>query len=375
MTRNSNRQSHLQQLAAKLLRDRTEEARQALQRRHIHPSPIHSLEQAYAISLNCPENLSLEPLEKTLLKQMEVAADFIRDFHIGVLGQHMTLLQLYEIELVVEKRWDFATRFESGKLLIFLPYWRLRFFSRYLKDRPLKQSWGEGKHLPNSYPPSFLKLWWLFDPIGLFRSSLRSTLLLAVRRKVLGLDKLLLRLGQAEEREEATEKRPEGRGVNNSAIAFLKSNINEEKLGVDLELALKDYDSRAIVQLLGLFKKNLTDANQVEEMIDAGSLTLHEVMTKEQSQVDVKMFGFVNVGNYHRIDVELNLSAGYLRKYVEVIPRQADIKAVQFGFVNVYTIDDITVQPNFHRAVKLDFATAALEKTLKEFPADELSRL
>jgi hypothetical protein len=78
------------------------------------------------------------------------------------------------------------------------------------------------------------------------------------------------------------------------------------------------------------------------------------------------MFGFVNVGNYHRIDVALNLSSGYLNKYIEVIPRKANIKAVLFGFVNVYTIDDITVKPNFHGGMKLNFETAALEKSLKE---------
>lgn len=379
MTRNSDSLStqpqFFLQAAERLLRDRTDEARQALHRRHITLSPTDPLHQSYAITLSCPENLPLEPVKKTLLKQIEVAADFIRDFHIGVLGQHTTILQLYEIELVVEKRWSFALGFESGKLLIYLPYWRLKFLSRYLKHRDLKQRWNQGKPLQNSYPPSLTKLWWLFNPIGIFRSSLRSTLLLAIQRQVLGLDKLLLRFSQPQEEAQRPAEHPAGEGLKNSAIALLKSQIDEEKLGVDLELALKDYDNRAIVQLLGLFKQNLTDAQQIEEMVDVGSLTLHEVLTKEQSQVDVKMFGFVNVGNYHRIDVELNFSTGYLRKYVEVVPRRADLKAVQFGFVNVYTIDDITVQPNFHSAVKLDFETAALEQALKQLSDSESSHL
>jgi hypothetical protein len=56
----------------------------------------------------------------------------------------------------------------------------------------------------------------------------------------------------------------------------------------------------------------------MEELIDAGALSLQEVIHEEQSHVNVKMFGLVNVGNYHRIDVALNLSSGYLRKYVEL---------------------------------------------------------
>lgn len=87
---------------------------------------------------------------------------------------------------------------------------------------------------------------------------------------------------------------------------------------------------------------------------------------EEQSKLNLKMFGFVNVGNYHRIDVALNLSSGYLKKYVEIVPRKTEIKALQFGFVNVYTINDITVKPSFHSAIKINFETAALERSLRE---------
>ena len=86
------------------------------------------------------------------------------------------------------------------------------------------------------------------------------------------------------------------------------------------------------------------------------------------------MWGFVNVGNYHRIDVDLNISTGYWKKYIELVPRKANVKAVQFGFVNVYTIDDITVKPNLHRSVNIDFETAALERSLQELdllPGDD----
>ena len=117
---------------------------------------------------------------------------------------------------------------------------------------------------------------------------------------------------------------------------------------------------------MGYSKKNLADPGQIEELIDTGVFSLQEIIHEEKSKVDIKMFGFVNVGNYHRIDVALNLSSGYLKKYVELVPRKVELKAIQVGFVNVYTIDDITVKPNFHGAMKLNFEAAALERSLRE---------
>lgn len=90
------------------------------------------------------------------------------------------------------------------------------------------------------------------------------------------------------------------------------------------------------------------------------------MIEEEESKVHIKMLGFVNVGNYHRIDVALSLSSGYLKQYIEVIPRKTDINATLLGFVNVYTVDDITVKPNFYGSLHLNFETVALERALKE---------
>jgi hypothetical protein len=219
----------------------------------------------------------------------------------------------------------------------------------------------------------------LFNPLSEVRSTLRATLLLAVDKNIVGIDKLLLDLGWTESGDrkalvlkDETKDNTEDKGhlvtsvARQKILSFLKATIKEEKLPVNLEQVLQNQDEGTLIKLLSSFKENLTSPHQIEEILDAGILVLKEVIQEEQSQVDVKMFGFVNVGNYHRIDVALNLSSGYLNKYIEVIPRKANIKAVLFGFVNVYTIDDITVKPNFHGGMKLNFETAALEKSLKE---------
>ncbi|EDX77024.1 hypothetical protein MC7420_2027 [Coleofasciculus chthonoplastes PCC 7420] len=195
-------------------------------------------------------------------------------------------------------------------------------------------------------------------------------LVLAIQKQILGIDKLFVKfnlLDNGNQKHRAVQGDNQNQTeLKNHAIAFLKATVKEEKLGVNLDLVLENQDDATIAQLLAVYKKNLADIDQMEELIETGTFTLQEKLNEEQSQVDIKMFGFVNVGNYHRIDVAVNLSKDYLKKYVDVIPRKTDIKAVQFGFVNVYTIDDITVKPNFHGALTLNFETAALERALKE---------
>ena len=350
------------------LKTQDREVRDALIRRQIPPQKVRRLETSYHISIKLGDRLGFRPIRKTVLRQIEAAADFLRDFQIGILGQRTTLFQLYEIEFAFDRNSKFSFNFSAGKLFIKLPYWKAQWFSEYLKYTELRQFWSTGEHLPRSSP--IRRVWWLFDPLGEFRSNLKSTLILAVQKQILGIDKLLIRFGLLE-----AEENPEQSGqlsvsvpqsFKQGAIAYLKSAIDEKKLGFNLEFALETQDDNSLLQLLKQFQKNLTDPQQIEEIIDVAALTLQDTLHQEQSNVDIKMFGLVNIGNYHRIDVDLNLSTGYLRKYVEVVPRKAEVKAIQFGLVNVYTIDDITVTPNFHSAIKLDFKTAALEKALNE---------
>lgn len=357
-----------QEYALECLRNQNEEVTDSLRRRQVSLKKIRPLEEAYKIVLKLDEDIPVKSIQKQVLKQIDAAVNFIRDFQIGVLGQTTSIFHLYEIEIQIAQNIQYSFRFESGKLFIQLPCGQVTFFSRTISYQEMKRLWNRGKHLSLLSPAR--RVWWLLNPIGDFRSSVRTMLLLAVQKQILGIDQLLVKFGLAEDGEPPSlavkDGTRENQGFKENAIGFLKATVKEEKIGVNLELVLKDQDEATITQLLSLFKKNLADPSQIEELIDAGTLTLQEVNHEEQSLVNIKMFGFVNVGNYHRIDVALNLSSGYLKKYVELVPRKAEVKAVQFGFLNVYTIDDITVKPNFSGAIKLNFEAAALERALKE---------
>lgn len=355
---------NFQQYATESLQNHEQEVREALTRRHIPLIRVQPLVEAYKISLKLDADISLKSIQKPLLQQIDAAAYFIRDFQIAVLGQRTSVFHLYEVEIQIARDIKYSFRFESGKLLIQLPYWQVSFLNRHLSYQELIAHWNRGKHLSKESPVR--QLWWLFNPIGELRSNLRAMLLLAVQKRILGIDQLFVKFGRVDVEAYPKADVLESQNFKDSAIAFLKQTVDEDKLGLNLDLVLKNQDETTLAQLLGLFKKNLADPGQMEELIDAGTLTLQEVIHEEQSQVGIKMYGFVNVGNYHRIDVALNLSSGYLKKYVELVPRKAEVKAVLFGFVNVYTIDDITVKPNFHGAMKLNFETAALERALRE---------
>jgi len=358
----------IREYAATALTNQDQELSASLQRRQIPPTKIKPLAVAYQISFKLSENIALNSIKNQLLQQIDTAAYFLRDFHLGILGQRQGLFQIYEIEIVIEPKIKYSLKFEAGRLSIQLPYCQLKYLNRYFKYQELKNRWHRGEHLAKFSP--IRKVWWLFNPIGEFRSNLRATLWLTVQQHIFGIDQLLVKWGLLDLSEYPSLVQDHGQqktqSFKDSTIAFLKASVNEEKLGVNLETILQNQDDATLEKLLSLFKKNLADSGQMEELIDTGIFMLQEVIQEEQSQVDIKMFGFVNVGNYHRIDVVLNLSTGYLKKYVELIPRKAEVKAVQLGFVNVYTIDDITVKPSFHSAMKIDFETAALERTLRE---------
>ncbi len=357
-----------QQYATECLLNQDPEVSEALRRRQIPHNRFRRLEETYKISFNLDSSLSLKSIKKQVVKQIEAAAYFIRDFQISVLGQHTSIFHLYEIEIQIAHNLRYAFKFDSGKLFIQLPYWQVNFLDCHVSYQQMKNRWNRGEHLQQTSPVR--EAWWLFNPIGEFRTNLRTTLLLAVQRQILGIDNLFVNFGLAEATNNSTlppKDEPKGsQSFKDKAIAFLRASVNEDKLGISLEMALKNQDEKSLVQLLGLFKKNLADPGQIEELIDTGVFSLQEIIHEEKSKVDIKMFGFVNVGNYHRIDVALNLSSGYLKKYVELVPRKVELKAIQVGFVNVYTIDDITVKPNFHGAMKLNFEAAALERSLRE---------
>lgn len=368
----------LQQYTTELLRRQNQEIGEALRRRNIDTGKIQLLEKAYSISFKLGNIISLESIKAQILQQIDAIVYFIRDIHVGVIGQRNSLFTLYDVEIIIDKKIKRRFKWESGKLFLYIPYINLRLFKSHFSYQTLKSLWSRGEHLDKFSP--IYKFWWLFNPLGEFRSNLRLMLLLAIEKQILGIDRLLIELGiidigkeqhlvnqdESIENNTNTFNAKEVLSIHQAIFTFLKNTVNEDKLEVKLEDILKEQNEETLIRLLTLFKKNLADPIQIEAIINTSLLILKQVIQEEQSQINIKMFGFVNVGNYHRIDVALNLSSGVLKNYIEVIPRTIGIKVILYGLVNVYTIDDITVKPNFQGALKLDFETATLERTLKE---------
>ena len=371
MSPSQNRPSHsvisldrLQRYGVDLLIDYNSDVLVALERRGIPPEQIRPLQDNYGITLHLDPGIALAPIQRLLKQQVEAVAQLIRDFQIAVLGQPTSLFHLYEIEIQVTRRWRSGFQFDAGKLLLQLPIWKLHALKQVYSYPALKRSWHQGQQLQRRSP--MRKFWWLLNPIGEFRANLRTTLSFISQQQIPAIDGLLVEFGVQPTDETATSPQLPSGQFKEAAIALLERVTNPETLGVDLSAVLAEQNETTLTRLLQRFKQLLTDPQQIETLVELGALTVQEVVSQEKSQVNVTMFGFVNVGNFHRIDVALNLSMGYLRKYIEILPRQTNIKAVLFGFVNVYTVDDITVKPMVQSALKIDFATAALEQAMRD---------
>lgn len=350
------------QYAAKLLNLQQQQVDEALKRRQVAPQESTRLEEIYQISLKLGKDIPLDKVKHKILQQLDAAADFIRDFHIGILGQKTAYFQIHEIEIYLDYKIKPLFKFSSCKLLIHIPYSAWWFEFRTLTSQEIAIRWEKGDQVDKLSP--IHKYWWLLNPIGEFRASLRAMLKQAGQNQILKIDNLLDKFGLNSL--ESSSKRVEEGRFKDEAIALLKDTASSDKLGRDLTLILKNQSESMLLQLLSKYKHNLIEPRQREAMVEVGALTMQEAQQQEDSHVSIKMFGMVNVGNYHRIDVAINVNSGDLKKYVQQITRQIDVNAVMWGMVNVYTIDDITVKPSVHWSLAVDWETAALEKSLKE---------
>lgn len=119
-------------------------------------------------------------------------------------------------------------------------------------------------------------------------------------KKILGLDKLLSEYDFVEQSgcksqfssnkigDKSSFKHDlAGLQVRTAIIAFLKVMVNKEKMGGNLDQILKEQDETTLVRLLALFKNNLTDSNQIEEILSTGILIFKEMMEEEESKVHI----------------------------------------------------------------------------------------
>jgi hypothetical protein len=253
--------SSFQNYATDSLRKKNQDVIESLRRRRIDTERLPNLEDCYKISLKLGSTIPLELIEKQILQQIDAIAHFIADFQIGILGQPNSLFQLYEVEIVIDYNIPYALSFESGKFSIQFPYWQFKLLNRQLLYPAIKQAWNRGKHINKFSPIS--RYWWLFNPLSEVRSTLRATLLLAVDKNILGIDKLLLDLGWTESGDrkalvlkDETKDNTEDKGhlvtsvARQKILSFLKATIKEEKLPVNLEQVLQNQDEGTLIKLL-----------------------------------------------------------------------------------------------------------------------------
>lgn len=278
--------------------------------------------------------------KERLEAQAAVAAAFLSDFHFRMLGANVSLLKVRKIKVCTGGRgpaeptlsFDRA-RFELTLWIgpkqptpIEVPSLRRNNLHPYSLEE-LKQGWKDGDAFGKKYVvgdffdarKNPIRVYWKFlNPIGEVRTALRDGIRVAALKSA-------------------------------KAIADLRTDgaagLREKMLDLlENDAEVKAADDAKILTLAEKWQGKLESPESSEEMaVAALSKSLQSAIESKNTTIKRKQWGFVNVENFHKIDV--SLTVGDIPQYREMItvPDNLDIDVSQVGFVNVSTTDRVEV--------------------------------
>jgi len=283
--------------------------------------------------------------DKTYKERLEAqavsAAAFLSDFHFRMLGSNISLFKLRKIKVCVGSHdvsapsiaYDRA-RFQltlyigpkQAPNVPVLPIRRNNLHPYTLDD--LKEAWKNGDHFGKKYVvgdffdarKNPVRVYWNFlNPIGEVRTALRDGIRVAALKSASALRAL---------------KDSEGAvGLKAKMLALLGD-----------DAAVGAADAAKILNVTEAWVAKLEKPEAAEEMAFAAlSSGLEHAIESSKTSVKRKQWGFVNVENFHKIDV--SFSTGDVPQYRETVqvPDNLDIDVTQVGFVNVSTTDRVEV--------------------------------
>ena len=287
-----------------------------------------------------------KPYADALYRQIDEVVAFLADYHFRMLGRNESLFKIRGVNLCTS-----AVGWRSpvlgydrarAELTLWLGPTRLGPFGpgRLRKDnltplsaREIRQRWNAGeawqtdtsiRDIVDKHKNPTRAHWPLLDPIGETRTLLRE-----VTRRV-GLESAL-RLGERLAR-------------GGEALRVLADGLKAAKAPADVHAAIAGLGDRAD-RVASLWKTKLADPRAAEGMSIAAitGCLKRRVERQRALKIERTQIGFVNVENFHHIDV--SLSTGDARDFEDyvVVPDSLDIQVTQWGIVNVSTTDRVEV--------------------------------
>jgi hypothetical protein len=350
------RNAALKKLAKLALKDTQARIKESLKRRGIDAGALPPIQESYAILVGDFPRADLESDERyeQIRSQIREAALFLQNFFIDTLGQTDGLFQFFELEIGPKQEGSSEPAFQQkAKRLL------LKLGKEVRTESELRADWDRGAQLPKSTYVS--RAWPFVNPVGEFQTNVKDSLLKNAKKLAREIEELT-----------AASEAPASEGPSPELAQTVRGLLERATQGSELPFAfdLSKLESLSHSQLTGLLKgwgKRLTDTRNVAELSEAVAEGVQASEQAAGSKVDVKIKGgWVAVGNYHNIRVQLGAASPETSNLVKIARPDQDIKAdVEGGLVAVYTIDNVSVSVDLKNSIE----SLALMKTLQQLPS------
>lgn len=310
-------------------------------------------------SIEYPSGADCNPWSEELLKdnkdyrdklvsQINEAASFLSDYHFRMLGQNHSLFKIRRVVICTTSRHYTSpvmsfdrlkselTLYTGPKRLALVGPSSLRRDNLHpLSAKEIRAQWDDGEHwrkdisireIVDSKKNPIRGYWNFLNPVGETRTLLREAIRAAG----------LKGLGGIRERV-ATGNLQDWKRLIREKLGRSISEMADKKLEAAPEADVK--------KLLSKWEEKMASPDATESMAAASLIACIKKRMEKQKEVGIRrtQIGFVNVENFHQIDV--SLTTGDVKDFEEfvVVPEKLDIDVTQVGLVNVSTTDQVSV--------------------------------
>lgn len=313
-------------------------------------SDVTPLSQRYRINLPAhawpPGSIRTEGDRAAVEEQVVAAAELARQIHVQTRGRDHGLFKF--IDIVPGSQLERPMQLDGERLTIGVPEGVFGYQPANVYS--LRRDFDAGEHLDTEL---LAKRWELINPVGEFRTMLRSEI-----GRLTGTLQQAFKKAKAKKGE---DKKADVRALVKAHVdpSFMSGpghSLVDEALAMIDRIAADDLDA-----VLDRWGAELGGDGRADDVADA-LLAVNDAMSETTVKGKIRLEGRVAYGNFHNIDVGVHLSDGGLARYVTLAPKTLDLDVeVKGKWFAGYTVDNVNVTLSAHRLLE----TAGLDRALE----------